>query len=143
MRRADWQPAYDSIRGFIEDAARTQYEPHEIEKGFKFWAVSQVLMDMGLSDDEIKEPLTLDGRSDLGLDGYYEDGDSETLILVQSKFHASATAVGNDDLNRFYSSLRKILDPEVVVPHRTLLPKMPTAQFATPFNEAGQFALSL
>ncbi len=121
MRRADWQPAFDSIKPFIEDSARSNYTPDDLQRGFKFWAVSQVLMDMGLSDDEIKEPLTLDGRSDLGLDGYYEDAESEALVLIQSKFHNTATAVGNDDLNRFYSSLRKVLDPAVVVAARNPL----------------------
>jgi len=114
MKKSDWAPLYDRLSPFIDDAARTHYRGDR-HKGFKFWAVGQVLMGMGLSDDALKDPLELDGRGDLGLDGYYEDADSETLILVQSKFHDKPVAVGNDDLNRFFASLRKILDPNVVV----------------------------
>src|SRR5574341_1038454 len=114
MKKSEWAPAYDRLRPFIEDAAQTPYDGDR-EKGFKFWAVKQVLMDMGLSDDAIKEPLQLDGRSDLGVDGYYEDPDEEALILVQSRFHEKPTAVGNDDLNRFFQNLTKVLNPKVVV----------------------------
>ncbi|HXG36767.1 MAG TPA: AIPR family protein [Dehalococcoidia bacterium] len=123
MRRSEWQPVYEHIRPFIEDAARTHYRPGDLQNGFKFWAVSQALMDLGFSDDEIKQPLTLDGRGDLGLDGYYEDTDTESpsLILIQSRFHGTPTPVGNDELNRFVSSLRKILDPDIVVSARNPL----------------------
>ena len=75
MRKKDWSPIYDRIAAFVEDAVRTHYRDDK-EKGFKFWAVSQVLMDTDLSDDEIKEPLRLDARSDLGLDGYYKSSSS-------------------------------------------------------------------
>ena len=114
MKKSEWQPAYDTIRLFVEDAARTHYGGNK-ERGFKFWAISEVLMETDLSDDQLKEPLVLDGRGDLGLDGYYEDPDAQTLILVQSKFHEQPVAIGNDELNRFLSSLKKVLDPQVVV----------------------------
>jgi Restriction endonuclease len=114
MKKSDWPQLFESIKPFLEDAARTHYEG-DLEEGFKFGAVGQVLLDMGLSDDAIKTPLQLDGRGDLGIDGYYEDEDAEALILVQSKFHEKPTTIGNDDLNRFFSVLRKVLDPNVVV----------------------------
>jgi len=114
MKKSDWQPIYERIEPFIEDAARTHYEGDK-EKGFKFWAVSQVLMDTDLSDDQIKEPLLLDGKGDLGLDGYYEDAEIKTLVLIQSKFHGQPVAVGNDELNSFFSALKKVLNPDVVV----------------------------
>ena len=114
MKKSEWAAVYERLDPFIEDAARTHYEGDK-ERGFKFWAVSQVMMDTDLSDDQLKEPLQLDGKGDLGLDGYYEDAETEALILVQSKFHDKATAVGNEDLNRFFSCLKKVLSPEVVV----------------------------
>ena len=114
MKKSEWAPVYERLEPFIEDAARTHYEGDK-EKGFKFWAVSQVLMDTDLSDDQIKDPLELDGKGDLGLDGYYEDAETETLILIQSKFRDQPAAIGNEDLNRFFSCLKKVLNPEVVV----------------------------
>jgi len=117
MKKSEWQPVYEKILPFIEDTARTHYDGDN-ERGFKLWAVSQALMETDLSDDELKDPLRLDGRGDLGLDGYYEDTeDTErpTLVLVQSKFHDQPVSIGNDDINRFLSCLRKVLDPEVVV----------------------------
>ena len=120
MKKREWAPVYERIQPFIEDAARTHYDADK-ERGFKFWAVSQVLMDTDLSDDQIKEPLLLDGRGDLGLDGYYEDTETETLILVQSKFHDQPASVGNEDVNRFYNCLKKVLSPDVVVAARNPL----------------------
>ncbi|MDP2950519.1 MAG: AIPR family protein [Chloroflexota bacterium] len=114
MKKSEWPPVYERLEPFIEDAARTHYGGDR-EKGFKFWAASQVLMDTDLSDDQLKEPLLLDGRGDLGLDGYYEDPETETLTLIQSKFHDQPVAISNEDLNRFFSCLRKVLNPEVVV----------------------------
>ncbi len=114
MKKSEWQPVFDRLKPFIEDAARTHYRGDK-EKGFKFWAVSQVLMDSDLSDDQIKEPLLLDGRGDLGLDGYYEDPDTETVTLVQSRFHEHAVAVGNEELNSFFTCLNKVLSPQIVV----------------------------
>lgn len=120
MKKSEWAPAYDRLRPFIEDAAQTHFEG-DVEKGFKLWAVKQVLMDTGLSDDALKDPLELDGKGDLGLDGYYEDEEDESLILLQSKFHNRAVAVGNDDLNRFYQCLTKVLNPQVVVASKNAL----------------------
>jgi len=117
MNKSEWAPVYQRLEPFIEDAARTHYGGDK-ERGFKFWAVSQVLMDTDLSDDQLKEPLQLDGKGDLGLDGYYEDAETETLILVQSKFHDQPAAIGNDVPNRFFGSLRKVLSPEIVVAAR-------------------------
>lgn len=114
MKKSEWQPVYERLQPFIEDAARTHYEG-DTERGFKFWAVSQVLMDSDLSDDQIKDPLLLDGKGDLGLDGYYEDTDTETLTLVQSRFHEHPAAVGNDELNNFFCCLNKVLNPQIVV----------------------------
>lgn len=114
VKKSDWLPLYERIESFIEDAARTHYGGDK-ERGFKFWAVSQVLMETDLSDDQIKEPLELDGRDDLGLDGYYEDEETETLVLVQSKFRDQPVAIGNDEINRFFSCLRKVLNPEIVL----------------------------
>jgi len=117
MKKSEWQPAYERLQGFIEDAARTHYDG-DLWRGFKLWAVSQVMMETDLSDDELKEPLRLDGRDDLGLDGYYEDTedpDTPTLVLLQSRFHGEPTAIGNDELNRFLSCLTKVLNAQVVV----------------------------
>jgi len=115
MKKSEWQPAFDRMRPFLEDAARTQYREGDIEKGFKFWAVGQVLTDTGLSDDELKDAIRLDRRSDLGFDGYYEDPDSETLFLFQSRFHSVPETVGNSEPNEFVGSLQKLLNPEVVL----------------------------
>lgn len=114
MKKTEWAPVYERLEAFFEDAARTHYGGDK-EQGFKFWAVSQVLVDTDLSDDQIKEPLLLDGKGDLGLDGYYEDTETDTLILVQSKFHDQPATIGNENLNRFFSCLKKVLSPEVVV----------------------------
>lgn len=114
MKKTEWPAVYERLQPFIEDAARTHYDGDK-EKGFKFWAVSQVLMDTDLSDDQLKEPLQLDGKGDLGLDGYYEDPETESLIMVQSKFHNRAAGIGNEELNRFFGCLNKVLSPDVVV----------------------------
>src|SRR2546422_8071608 len=115
MKKSDWQPVYERLRPFFEDAARTYYDEGDRGRGFKFWSVSQVLMDGDLSDDEIREPLRLDGGGDLGLDGYFEDSDEATLTLVQSKFHEQAVAIGNSELSKFLGCLNKLLNPSVVV----------------------------
>ena len=112
MKKSDWAPVYERLNPFIEDAARTHYSGDK-QKGFKFWAVSQVLMDMGLSDDALKEPLLLDGRGDSGLDGYYEDAEETWRCCSPSSMKhpwQSATTLSTSS-----SALRKVLDPNVVV----------------------------
>ncbi|MPZ47777.1 MAG: hypothetical protein GEU75_00395 [Dehalococcoidia bacterium] len=115
MRRADWQPAFDRLLPFVEDAARTQYEAGKLDDAFRFWAVGQVLTDTGLSDNELLDAIRLDNKSDLGIDGYYEDADNETLFLFQSRFHSVPTPIGNDELSAFLASFWKILNPEIVL----------------------------
>ncbi len=99
---------------FVEDAARTHYEG-VLWKGFKFWALSEILISSEISDDDLKTALDIDGRSDLGLDGYVEDAEDQTLILVQSKFHESPKGAGNKPLADFREALpSKLRDPDVV-----------------------------
>ncbi len=114
MKKKDWPAAYERFQPFFLDAARTHYDGH-LERGFKFWATSQVLMDTDASDDELKAILELDGAGDLSLDGVYKDEDAETVVLIQSRFHEKATTIGDDELNGFLSCLKKVLDPEIVV----------------------------
>lgn len=113
MRKSDWLPVYENYKPFYEDAARTHYEG-DTEAGFKFWAVSQILMDQGLSDDEIKAPLLIDRDNDLGIDGFYEDEEDNVVTLIQSRYHGVATPIGNTELNTFFSCLKNLLNPRIV-----------------------------
>lgn len=105
--------AAERLAPFVEDASRTHFNG-EAWRGFKFWALGEVLIDSDLSDDELKAAVEIDGRSDLGLDGYVEDPESETLILVQSKYHERPTAVGSDELAKFLDGMpARLLNPTV------------------------------
>lgn len=109
--------AFERLKPFYEDAARTHFGG-AAWKGFKFWALSELLIDTELSDDDIKSAVEIDGRSDLGLDGYVEDAEASgpSLTLVQSKYHDPPTGVGNSVLAEFFDAMpQKLLNPEVVV----------------------------
>jgi len=113
MKKKEWQAFYERLKPFFENAAR-RYYAGKVEKGFKFWSVSQILLNLGMSDDQLKEPLELDGSDDLKIDGYYVDEEESELILIQSKYHSDATAIGNDELNRFLNFHTLVLNPQVV-----------------------------
>lgn len=106
--------AAERLMPFVEDAARTHYGG-VLWKGFKFWAMSEILIASEISDDDLKTALDIDGRSDLGLDGYIEDIEEETLILVQSRFHEAPKGLGNGLLADFRHGMpTKLRDPDVV-----------------------------
>lgn len=106
--------AYERLRPFVEDAARTHYGG-ALWRGFKFWALSEILISSEISDDDLRSALDIDGPGDLGLDGYIEDPDEQTLILVQSKFHEAPRGLGNSLIADFREGLpSKLRDPDVV-----------------------------
>ena len=116
MGSKEAQSAADHLRPFIESAVSQLY-PGEEWRAFKHWALQEYLVDAEIDppEQELKDYLAIDGRSDLGLDGYLPDPTSKTLYLVQSKHHASPKAISNADIAAFFDAMpRKLLSPDVV-----------------------------
>ena len=76
---------------------------------FRNWAVSQVLWDENLSDEQIEEAASVDGPNDMGIDAWYlsKEESTKTLYLVQSK----DTRATKDDLVKLKSGFLDLFDP--------------------------------
>ena len=65
-----------------------KWYPNQLHQAFLHWSMSCLLADRNVTDEEIIEHICMDGRGDLGIDGYWIDEENGQLILVQSKYSA-------------------------------------------------------
>lgn len=96
----------EAIGPYLEDWAERDFAFWE---QFRNWSVQQVLWDYNLSMEEVEDVTRVDGRSDQGIDGWYEDNSNTParLILVQSK----DTQIATDDFSKMKDGLTKLLVP--------------------------------
>ena len=79
---------------------------------FRDFAVGQILMDAGLTDEEIEEATAVDGPADFGIDAWWlaVEESGLTLYLVQAK----DTRATKDDLRRLRRGFTDAMDPATV-----------------------------
>lgn len=114
--RTEAQTAADHLRPFVDSIGNRLY-PADDWRAFKHWAVQEFLVDTEIAptEQELKDFLSIDGRSDLGLDGFIADPDSKVLYLIQAKHHAVPRGISNGDIADFFEAMpKKLLSVEVV-----------------------------
>lgn len=103
------EEARQVIQPFIDDwRERAGSE----EGAFRNFAVGQVLMDAGLTDEEIEEAAAVDGPNDFGIDAWWLAIEEAglTLYLIQAK----DTRATKNDLRTMRSGLSDAMDPALV-----------------------------
>lgn len=110
-----------------------KWYPNQLHQAFLHWSMSCLLADRIVSDEEIIEHICMDGRGDLGIDGYWIDEENGQLILVQSKYSGSGSGrVARKESQELRSAVLNLADDQYVSRHgnQTLREAYPDIQAA-------------
>jgi len=114
VNKAELQLQYDEYVVPALSRWKSNAKTDNSDFAFLLWATDLVLEDFSLTNDEILEACSLDGKWDLKIDAGYIDESERIIYLIQSKHYNPTKAAGEAPFLEAWESLELLSNPKLV-----------------------------